>query len=338
MHKKIAIALSLLGLNSAVFAGHVGDSVVVPTGVNLVAPDTVGVWSFGAEILYMKPTANFQYGTVQSINSDTIYHHNQSVDSSYSFGGTVDLAYLIPGSARDVKLSFTNLCFKNSANSQIAGENNGQIFITPFNTQNLSTLNGDGSSVKGTQEQDYIASDLLFGQWIRIGHRVDLHPFAGVRFADIDNTDKANYFDTDTAITQTAKFDSDFEGIGPRVGLDTAVHLGWGISFVGTVGGSLIVGNVDSDTTTVNPSSSTVKLNNGDDTQVIPELDARIGLNYLYNFNPTNSMSIELGFQDVNYFDVVDNDYLDATTANTMTNSDNFSYQGWYARFQFNFA
>jgi len=341
MNKQLSIALLALGLSSVAFAGNYKDQVVAPVGVNLVAPDTVGIWSFGAEILLMQPAnSHFQYGQIRTVDNvnGVVYRKNNAVDSSFTLGGTVDVAYLFPDNARDVKISFTNLEMNDSSHQTIIGQGNNQIYITPFN--NMDNLIGNGAAIKGKETQDYASADMVFGQWIRIGQRVDLHPFSGLRYADIDISDQGTYLDTATAITQTSKLSTEFEGIGPRAGIDTSVHLGWGISLVGTVGGALLVGDIDSKAASTNPNGNPVtqNYNNSGHTHVIPELDARIGFNYMYNYTDTSSMSFELGFQDVNYFDVVDTDYLDTRLPNTISNSNDFAYRGWYARFQFNVA
>ncbi len=331
----------MIGLSASAFAGAPGNQVAMPTGVNLIAPDSVGVWSFGIEALYAKPSNNqFQYGQlVTDPTSDFPSVKNKSVSSDHDWGGTVDMTYMFPGSSRDVKLSYSHIDFNNSSNT-VVGAN--QLFALPIG--DLDDLAGAGDTAKGSQDTDVDAVDLVFGQWIRIGQRVDLHPFGGLRYAAIDTDDKGTYTDiSNTAANnfQTAQFKSDFDGIGPRAGVDTAVHLGYGFSIVGTMAGSLLIGSTDSKYTTYNPNLTTASTNvykSGSSTTIVPELDARIGVDYMYAFTPETSMNVQLGWQVVNYFDVTNTDAVDIAVPNTVNNSEDFGYQGPYLRLQVNLA
>jgi hypothetical protein len=339
MTKRITLALAMIGLSASAFAGAPGNQVAMPTGVNLTAPDSVGVWSFGIEALYVKPANNqFQYGQLNTDTTATIpTFKNKSVSNDHEWGGTVDMTYMFPGSSRDVKLSYTHIDFSNSSNTTVGA--NQSFDAGDFN----NAFDTEGDYAKGSQDTDVDSVDLVFGQWIRIGQRVDLHPFGGLRYADIRTDDKGTYSDvsTDPATVSTQKFTSDFQGIGPRVGMDTAVHLGQGFSIVGTMAGSLLIGSNNSKFNVYDATGSIAEQDiykNGSSTTVVPELDARIGVDYMYAFTPETSMNVQLGWQVVNYFDVTDTDAIDAVSPNTVNNSEDFGYQGPYLRLQVNLA
>ena len=379
---RISVALAMLGLSAVAFAGMPGNQVVAPSGVNLIAPDSVGVWSVGLEAMYVQQTNNaFNYGQTNApftsfltrtqaiipTSDPNMPRSNKNVGDNWEWGGTVDLTYLFPGSSRDVKLAWTHLFDNTDSSHTTIG--NGQSF-TPSFYHPLSLFAGeiinDGSAY-GSTETNYDAVDLVFGQWIKIGDRVDLHPFGGLRWAEVHTVDKGNYFQNDTvsqagfmdAVAPTLssdsynKLDSNFNGIGPRAGFDTAVHLGAGFSIVGTFAGSLLVGdlnsNIKSTSHQYNPVTGALVTTlsdevDGDDngTSIVPELDARLGLDYMYAFTPTTSMNIQLGYQVVNYFDVTEADFQgDAGSSfglipNTTSDRTNWGYQGPYLRLQLN--
>lgn len=343
MVKKIAFALAAIGISSAAFAGHPGDAVIAPTGINLMAPDSVGVWSVGLEALYMTPTnSDFQYTSVVTTGVPTSTASNKSVNNSSDWGGTIDVAYMFPGNSRDVKLSYTHLDMDNSSTSNTYNTN-ASTLVSPFGAGVGAAANTiDGA--KGSSDQNYNSVDLVFGQWVRIGDRLDLHPFGGLRYSSIDVDNKGSYTNSADATDYSyGKIKSDFSGIGPRAGLDAAVHVGSGISITGTVGASLLVGDIDAKVSNnVYTNSALVdgsySIKNNDSTHVVPELDARLGVNYTYNFNPATALGVELGYQAVNYFDAVDTDFIDATTPNTVNNSEDFGYHGPYLRVQLSMA
>lgn len=336
MLKKIALALSAVGFSSLALAGHPGDAVVAPAGVNLIAPDSVGVWSVGLEALYMEPSnSEFQYAQISNGASPVTSLTNKTVDNEHDWGGTIDIAYMFPGNSRDVKLSYTHLDMDDSSNASTVG--------TTSTIENPFTGSTSYNAAKGSSDYDYNAVDLVFGQWIKIGERVDLHPFGGLRYAGLDQTDKGYYtVSTDAGSYADGKITSDWDGIGPRGGIDGVVHVGSGVSIVGTIAGSLLVGSTDSKFYSNVYTSSALSdgdyIKNSDDTHVIPELDARLGINYTYSFNPETALGVELGYQTVNYFNVSDKDFIDASTPNTINNSEDFGYHGPYLRLQLSMA
>jgi hypothetical protein len=334
MDIKKLVLMSFLCLSYPAFAGHPSDAVVGPTGVNLIAPDSVGLWSVGLEALYMQPTnTEFKYTQSSNGSSPVITRRNQNVNNEYDWGGTIDLTYMFPGSSRDVKLAYTHL---NMQDSDYSTEPVGGNLVNPFNAQTYD-------NAYGKSQYDYDAIDLVFGQWFTIGERISLHPVAGLRYASVDIKNNGNYtFNTSSAYA-IGKSTSDWDGIGPRVGIDGVVHVGSGVSFVGTLGSSLILGRVNSKLYSTTFNSATVvstgfNVKNDEGTHVIPELDARLGINYTYSFNPATALGVELGYQTVNYFDVRDQDRHDPTGLNTISNSEDFGYHGPYLRVQLSMA
>jgi hypothetical protein len=345
MTKRITLALAMIGLSVSAFAGAPGNQVAMPSGVNLIAPDSVGVWSFGIEALYMMPgNRDYQYGSLNTDTTATVSpFKNESVNADHDWGGTVDATYLFAGSSRDVKLSYTHLHFSDSDHTTVGDNQSFSPSLSLFYNGPLN-FNAAGDTARASFSDSYDALDLVFGQWIRVGERVDLHPFAGVRYASVNQSNKATYTDIsatapDNYASQQLK--SDFEGIGPRAGIDTAVHLGSGFSIVGTMGASLLIGSMESKLNVYDPATAGIEYwnyRNDDSTHVVPELDARLGVDYMYAFTPTTSMNIQLGYQAVNYFDVANLDGIDTYVPNTVNNSEDFGYQGPYLRLQLNLA
>src|SRR3989338_1599801 len=127
---KISLALAMLGLSAVAFAGMPGNQVVAPAGVNLIAPDSVGVWSIGLEAMYVQETNNdFNYGqltTTPVAPSTYTTRQNQTVGDDWEWGGTVDLTYMFPGQSRDVKLAWTHLFDNSDSGHTVVGT--GQTF------------------------------------------------------------------------------------------------------------------------------------------------------------------------------------------------------------------
>jgi hypothetical protein len=339
MLKRITSALGLLGISLSAFAGAPGNNMVIPSGVVLTAPDSGSGWSFGIEGLYVQPTgSNFQYAQIND-NAIPNTSHNQLVNNSYQWGGSADLVYRFDGNSRDVTLDYTHLSTDDSDTSHVSGaETFNQAFIFGGNPVALAP-----DTAKGYVDNDYNEVNLTFGQQLIVGDRLVLHPFGGVIYADIEQDDKVTYSaSTVVPNSGTGKIDSDFQGAGPRAGMDVRVLTGSGISIVGTIAGSLLVGDTDAHES-VSPAavllSAPVEWNNDESVHVVPELDARVGLDYTpHKFFPEASMAFQIGYEVVHYFNVTNLDSWDTTIVNSVNNFGSFGYQGPYLRLQLNVA
>lgn len=330
--KPITLALAMIGLSATAFAGAPGNNMVAPTGTPVIAPDSMGTWSFGLEALYMQSNTNFQYADTgnSTLLGGSGVINNESVTNEWNWGVEGDISYMFPGSSRDVSASYTHLNL--DGNDSVS---------SPANVSGVVGLSGpvtDYDSAKGTSDQTLNAATLTFGQLLTVGDRLSLHPFGGLAYADIDSTNKANYFTLDN-LTESYKGTSDFQGIGPRAGMDAAVHLGSGFSIVGTMAGDLLVGSMDSKFNFNQALSGvTNQFKNDSYTQVVPELDAKLGIDYMYAFNPNTSMNVQLGYQVVNYFNAESQDTFDSVITNSTNNTNDFDYNGPYLRLQLNVA
>lgn len=320
MIKKITITLlAVLGCASA-FAAH-ADEAALPTtsNVNLVAPQQEGSWSFGVQANYFQPNTDFNYAIEDTAATSTKVN---SVNADYNWGWGADVTYHIPGDGRDVTLAFTQL-----------------------NSSNSDSIEDASAKVKS----NYNSADLSFGQLIAIGDRVTLHPFAGLRYTNLNYKATAQYVSTpafgkyDEVVTSET-LESKFQGIGPRLGSDAAVNLGGGFSVHGTLGVSMLIGSMTPtltgntskyiDTTEATSIDSNVDLSSS--TRVVPEADAKLSAMYKMDFNDGYALGLEAGWQATNYFNAIQDSTT--TTAGTMTQYNDFFMQGPYARVQLDIA
>lgn len=336
MYRKISVTIGSLLLATTAFASHPDDSVIAPAGINVVAPPSVSSWTLGLEALYMAPSnADFQYAQIQS-GTDVQTYDNKSVSPSSSLGGEFDATYHFAGSSRDVEVALTHVVMDDSSDVSTTTETmNNPFGITGTKVHPEDYADGD-------VDNNIDAVDVVFGQTFTVGQTVSLRPFAGIRYADLENNDYAQYQNRDPSTGESnllgsGRIDSGFEGGGPRAGLDAKFQAGSGISFVGDVGVSLLIGEISTKITkTVNTSNSATNTPYDQDsnTSLVPEADAELGINYHHAIDMQNAFDIQLGYQAVNYFDAIDNNWIDATTPNTVNNDSDIGYHGPYLRFQ----
>jgi hypothetical protein len=119
----------------------------------------------------------------------------------------------------------------------------------------LSTwdTSGTGSAVKGraSTQMNFFTFDLTAGRYYSLTRKIDIHPFIGVRAVLNYQVYKTSFLGTvlsppaEPTSRSQFKGDSDFWGVGPRIGTDVALRLGSHWSLMGTFGVSLFGGRYD---------------------------------------------------------------------------------------------
>lgn len=358
--KQVSLALVALGLSASAYAAHPVDEMLpaAPPVVCVTIPQQIGSWAIGVEALY-QATANgdFNYattaGSVTTVAPTVILTEidtkTHAVKPNSGWGWEVDVAYLFPGNGNDVELSWKHL---NTSESKRIFQNGNFVFGPSVFTPVVFGFDGGWDEAQGKTTNDYNHVDLVFGQKMDFAQKVTLRAFGGLRYASIDQKDRGNYFafeddgaggvDTVDLFTRAK---SDFQGIGPRAGMDAKVRLGGNFSLVGTFGGSLLVGQRDQkanfDLVLFDDSLNVLtevdinsKIRN--ETRVVPELDARLGLNFAWAFNPDAALEVELGYEAINYFDVKNTSAV--SYVDTISHDNDFGIYGPYLRLQLNLA
>lgn len=232
------------------------------------------------------------------------------------------------------------------------------------------------ASAKSSAEQNAI--DLEFGSTVNIGNSMQLRSFFGLRYAKVENTldviYQRDFLETPVVFSGVAPFvvapiagapgvelvpvdvtasvtgqiheivnqKSNWEGFGPRLGVDGRYALGAGFGIVGSLSTSLLVGEIDSaafelfqssllevitgitailppeiaavdfgaapGTVTGFAASQNLSFQHPDRTRIVPNIDAKLGLTYTCHFcNCTcTAMTFEAGYLINHYFNVID--------------------------------
>ena len=328
--KKLSLALVLLGLSStAAYAG----------GIDYQEPEESGVFMIGVEALYAQACdGDFLYAYNETVANGNTVRRQYSPDFDYQWGYHIDIGYAMPGDGPDFTLGWTHLDMDESDSRGAIASSNFSNFGGP--DANFGVVGGapvGNATAKTTY--DYTDVDLLIGKEFVLQNRYHFHPFAGVRYGRVDSTDKAAYF-LNGAVEGTVNLENEFCGIGPRAGMDAALEISNGFSLVARAAGSLLIGshsykyNATNTGTPGTPTSYSFK--NNDDTINVPETDYRLGVNYTHEFSPETSFAVELGWNAVHYFDVMDK----GTSAinSTAASMGDWGFQGPYLRVQANIA
>jgi len=311
--KKLSLALAMLGLGSTIaYAG----------GIDYQEPDDAGVFTIGAEALYVRPTdGNFVYGIQGTSSSTQVVGRTLSNNPDFQWGYHLDIAYATPGDGPDISLGYTDLNTEDK--------------------QTRAALIGDADTARIKTTYDYTDIDLLIGKEFVLQNRYHFHPFAGLRYADIDSKDRAAY-SKDSDIIAAGEVRNETTGVGPRAGVDAAVELSNGFSLVGRAAGSVLYSGFDwkfnGATASEGSVTKTAYLKNSDQHITVPEVDYRLGVNYMHEFSPETSFGVEIGWTAVQYSNVLNrNGNVDSAQLGDQNLSD-WGFQGPYLRLQANIA
>lgn len=320
--KQLTAAVAAMGLAGVAFAGSYSEG----CDCEVTVPKYAGGVRVGVEALYWgADVKDTEYAfTFQSQSGvDTFRSHN--VSSEKDWGYAIELAYVAAGTGNDFVVNWTDHEFKASDTIALAGNSNGEIHgLFAFSNAGdgeLPELVSGGSpslysdttleSAKGAYDVDYTKVDFEAGQAIKVGHdSVHLRFHAGLRYADIDTKFAVHYQDDSGSINANAVAESDFDGLGPRMGVDGTWVLGNNFSLVAEASAALLVGDVSASQKFEDHQDGTPPAEYkfahrvSYDHKVVPNLEMRVGVNYQHHFSNSSELNLQAGYHLTNYFDV----------------------------------
>jgi Legionella pneumophila major outer membrane protein precursor len=321
----LATLLSTLTINA--FA-----SARAPFDINI--PSYNGGFTFGLAGLYLRPSADaLDYGVLYSA-SDLDSSVIKRVKPDQNWGYRVSLGYILPCTANDVTVTYTNFS-KTTKNSLDLGKN--EVFgpLPLFDNITIQDSNA-------TAKFKYEALDLDLGQHVNLGGNTHLRFSTGVRLANLRHTFSTYYKGNELSTNQVqAAVDiterSEFKGIGPSFGIDAEYNLGYGFGIVGHTSAALLIGHFKDNlyhyiTETIPSSTSAEPITEAKRsfsqpgvTHAVPNLTGKLGLNYNYQFNHSSKVVVETGYQVDHFFNAATR-CRDSELANFQTNiSENFA-------------
>jgi hypothetical protein len=228
-HNKIAAALLALGIGSGAHAATYEKVAPVAecVGENVTVPCEQRGWHVGAQYMYVQPTGDQLYS---DLNSQSRWASGFRLEAGYHFGTgndiTANWVYFSKASRRNV-VPFNNPLLAN--NRFIGG--------TPAS---FAQLYGPGPFVVAERvKSTFNAVNLEFGQMAYWGERVSTRFYVGLQYASIKRDRTHLDFAIDGFVPQqgifserrafnsaSVDFEQKFDGIGPRVGLDTYYTFG----------------------------------------------------------------------------------------------------------------
>jgi len=294
--KKTMAALLALG-SCSVFAGTMGPTCLAG---NVTVPCENKGWEVGGQALYLQPIYSMAGSSPMAVFGDNDnFGYTRYPQPSWAWGFMVDGAYHW-GMGKDITLSWYHVNHATVlANQPFQDALNGAP--KPVLNMNLSL------------HPEWDAANAEFGRRIDLDQQSNLRFFAGVQYARIVNQSNGYIAKGDNQVISNntyLKVNSNFNGFGPRGGLDLNYDLPYGFTAYAKGAGGLLVGSAGFTNDRLGLlGGAGFSANTGSRTMLVPELEGKLGFQYHHQMTTwvkqqsPSELTLDAGWMWVNYFE-----------------------------------
>jgi hypothetical protein len=264
-------------------------------------------WSVGVDVLYLRPSAKYDYAILDPINGGQepdVGSQILSVDPNYDTGYRLSLGYAFPSSGVDVTGRYASLDTSEGAHD-FAGSGD----LHPISTH-VDPKNEDAVETRARMDLDYQAFDLEVGKSIAGSSGTQMRFHAGLRSGRIEQKLDAEYIgngdftpadDILAGNPSTLSTSSEYEGIGARIGGLGSWEVIRGLHLFGGVAASLLVGDLDISYRDRQYDNNERRyedrgLTGQDEQRVVPVIEGQIGAGWQF-VTGSAVVEIALGYQ-----------------------------------------
>lgn len=292
----------------------------VQSGTYAQAP----IFETTASILFLQPSSgSLEYGTlVYPLPAPTPHWENQSINPDFAPAFNLGVRFMIPETSNDIRASWTHLNSSDSASFTGGAQNfaGPQYLIGPG-----STAYNDGA---GTVKFNYEAVNLEFGHLMRTSGPFQMRVHGGMQYGRVKQNLSSFFRSTAGDYTHSNSTLSNFNGAGPRIGVNGEFNRG-NFQFFGDMAAFALIGRNSTrmDFATTFPAIGSIpnpftpsgnppinlpgipqpnqqSFTSPNATQVVPGLDCRMGAAYSRPLG-IGILRLEAGYQAVVYVNAV---------------------------------
>jgi hypothetical protein len=283
----------------------------------------------GGTLFYGQPSTNssyLDYATVEYVafrefTSFTQYNNSSISGRDYDFGFDAFVRYNFVGTDRDLTISYLHFSDTDSDDT----------VVWPTNVNTLTIYNEFYHTAAASVRTRLDVADLLAGQNMHLGDALRFHFVGGLGLARVQQKFKQSYDAGLGLVTNGPSnaranemyftFDSQFQGIGPKLGVDADFDVVGNFGLVGGVSVALLMGSQTFTTHIAQASApppafymtNTDKDFDSNDV-VVANFNANLGARYFYE-----NFEAELGYR-INHF------------ADAVYDNSNFSLSNFYLK------
>lgn len=329
-----------------------------------VDPNLLPGLEFNIGALWLKPGAsnlNYTIYNVAVAPPQSPFWSEQEVQPTFSAAFDLGARYVFPNASNeDVRLDWTHLSTSNSA---ATSANNFTVFLGP--DYEIGPSGVPIRNATATAKFNYDVVNLDVGQYLTFGQHADIRLFGGLSTGFLREEVVSDYSGTTGApyagpFNMNQDVTSNFTGVGPRIGLHADYNTNCGLGFLGEAAVSALIGSEHSITNYIGSGAQlqalyhqTLNYQTIQDQnvyQVVPGLDAKLGVDYKHTFNNADLLTVSAGYQAAVYFNAI-SQYLPASLVSgtgletggiyvaTMSHTlSNYSVQGPFVNVAFKFS
>jgi len=313
LHYKIITAIALQSLTVCGFAD--GDVVNSNSRFNVFIPNLKSGLEFSASALVLQPeVANLGWAVVTTVLPiPTPQWRVQSFNPGYKTGFNAGVRYVFENSGSDIQLnwSYLHANYDNAVSVDPASQ-----WVSPFSQTGTPPTGGEITGVASLKRAtaklnfDYNSVNLDIGKFVNFGSDLQTRFFAGLESTWIKEKLISNFYGQ-PKILFSLNNTSSYSGVGPRLGLHNSYDVSHGLNLIGQFAGAIMMGRMQpaqyefagasSDLALVGIGLNREKVASSRVNQIVPAVDAKLGLSYNYILQQNSELNFELGYMGAVY-------------------------------------
>ncbi len=288
--KKTTLAILSLVLGGFASAGMYAPPAATCVPGDVTVPCEAKKWDIGARALYFKPI----YGAERGYEFSPLNSY-KAVEGEWDWGYQLEGSFHF-NSGNDISMTWMHYDISSQA-SNYAGATPYSLSLVPFNL---------------SLDNRFDQVNLVLGQYTDLGLLKNARFYGGLQYANI-RVDTLNQYGSIPPVLAPLVLggislyrNTDFNGVGPVMGIDYSYDLTSGFSLTANAAGSLLYGtNRYSAGFIFSPSGVVPRSAYATKKAIIPSLETKLGINYAYEAMQ-GLINFEAGYQVLNYFDALE--------------------------------